>query len=443
MVLQRERPVPVWGKADPGATVTVEFAGQTKSGVASNRGRWQVSLDPMPASSESRTMTIHSSSATDRLSFSDVLVGAVWFCAGQSNMQMAFVQLRPGGPVCENAEEEIAAAEFPLIRLYNTPRKAAARPVEKIGAQWKICTPESIKTFSACAYYFGRKLHRDLDIPVGLLLCAWGNTEIEPWTPPCGFESIDTLTNLYRKTQKLDELPKVTAHTPSAIYNGMFAAHIPFAIRGAIWYQGENNRWEGMRYVDKTRALLHGWHTLWGYGFPFYFVQIGAFDYPEKNRDMLPRFWEAQAEIERTIPNTGMAVITDVSTLDDIHPPNKKAPGTRLALLAEAKTYEMDGVCNGPVFQSLEKQGSRLNVVFSSAKGLATRDGKAPDWFEMAGRDGIFKPANAEIKGDSVLLSSPEVKDATSMRFAWGKLAQPNLINEAGLPASAFRASVE
>ena len=185
--------------------------------------------------------------------------------------------------------------------------------------------------------------------------------------------------------------------------------------------------------------MLNGWRKLWGYDFPFYFVQLAPYQYGD---DSLPSFWEAQAEIVDAVPNTGMAVITDCSTLDNIHPPNKKDPGIRLALLAEANTYGMDVVSTGPVFQALEKKGRKLIVHFSSAEGLATCDGKAPDWFELAGADGVFKPVEAEIDGSDIILQSPDISKPEQMRFAWNKLAEPNLVNGAGLPASAFRADI-
>jgi len=443
MVLQRDRPVPVWGKADPGTTVTVEFTGQKKETVAGASGKWRIDLDPMPASAEPCEMKISSNrkSGITNLKFTDVLVGEVWFCAGQSNMQMPMKGWPPKCPL-DNTTSEIAAANHPMIRLYNAPMKFSSVPEETINARWNVCTPETVASFSACAYYFGRKLHRDLGVPVGLLLSSWGGTRIEPWTPPCGFESVSLLQKLYQQSTNLASLPKIDQQTPSALYNGMVHAHIPFAIRGAIWYQGESNHGESLRYVDKSKALIDGWRKLWGYEFPFYFVQIAPFQYGNEDPAILPKFWEAQAEIVRAIPNTGMAVITDCATLDNIHPPDKKDPGIRLALLAEAETYDMHVVSSGPVFESLEKQGSKLTVAFSSAVGLATRDGKAPDWFEVAGADDAFKPATAEVNGNSVILESPEVPDPQFMRFAWSKLAEPNLVNGAALPASAFRASV-
>ncbi len=439
MVLQREQAVPVWGTADPGATVTVKFAGQTKTVTAGTDGKWRVDLSSLEASSESQVLTV--SDGTDKASFQDVLVGEVWLCSGQSNMQMPLIGETWHQP-CENAPTEISSANYPQIRLFNTPRVASAVPEETTDGKWKICTPETIKTFSAVAYYFGRKLHRDLNVPVGLLLSAWAGTHIEPWTPPCGFESVDTLQNFYQKSQNLSALPKIDQKAPSSLYNGMLHAHIPFAIRGAIWYQGESNRYDGMLYVDKTRALLNGWRTLWGYEIPFYFVQIAPFQYGNDDPSILPVFWEAQAEIVKTIPKTGMTVITDCSETNNLHPTDKKDPGIRLALLAEANTYGMDVISTGPVFQSLEIKKDKLIVTFSSAKGLATRNGKAPDWFEIAGKDGVFKPATAEIDGTSIILSSPNVANPVAVRFAWNKLAEPNLMNSAGLPASAFRASL-
>lgn len=478
MVLQREQPVPVWGKADPNAVVTVEFAGQKKTTTADRDGLWMVKLDPLKASSKARELNVSSSlkSKVKKRKFTDVLVGEVWLCSGQSNMQWAMQGT-------ENAAEAMAAANYPEIRLYDTPRVPSESPMEKIDAQWKTCTPEAVKSFSGVAYYFGRKLHQDLDVPVGLLLSAWGGTLIEPWIPPCGYEGIESLSAIHQRVQKTlpssplykqamaDYLTDISQwffdaekavqadryiaappefpegliltgnqQTPTKLYNGMLYAHIPFAIRGAIWYQGESNRADGMLYVDKTQALLNGWHKLWGYDFPFYFVQIAPYQYGNEDPAVLARFWEAEAEIVKAIPKTGMAVVSDYTTLDDIHPPNKEIPGTRLALLAEANDYGMDVVCTGPVFKKMTPKGSVLKVTFDSAQGLTTRDGKTPDWFEVAGKDGLFKKAEAEIRGNTVIVQSAEVAKPVAVRFAWHKLAVPNLVNGAGLPAAAFRA---
>ncbi|RKX40279.1 MAG: 9-O-acetylesterase [Verrucomicrobia bacterium] len=478
MVLQREQPVPVWGNAEPDAVVTVEFAGQKKSTTADQDGNWMVKLDPLKASAKPREMNVSSNLKSEVIhrKFTDVLVGEVWLCSGQSNMQWSMER-------SENADAAIAAANHPGIRLYDTPRVSTEGPQERINSQWTTCTPETIRSFSAVAYYFGRKLHQDLDVPVGLLLSAWGGTRIEPWTPPCGFEGIESLADINKQVQQT--LPASPLHkqglenylaemscwakevqnslrtesyisappvfpegliltgnqqTPTKLYNGMLHAHIPFAIRGSIWYQGESNHGEGMLYVDKTQAMLNGWRKLWGYDFPFYFVQIAPYQYGNEDPAVLALFWEAEAEIVNLIPQTGMAVVSDYTTLDNIHPPNKEIPGIRLALLAEANDYGMNVVSTGPVFKALETKGDVLKIVFDSAEGLATRDGKAPDWFEVAGKDGPFKKAEARITGNAVVVRSAEVAKPVAVRFAWHKLATPNLVNGAGLPAATFRA---
>ena len=445
MVLQQGQTVPVWGTADPGSKITVGFAGQKKTATADSDGKWRVDLDPMKANAKPQTMTV-SSSKDGKTEISDVLIGEVWLCSGQSNMQMPMQGWPPKCPL-DNSAAEIAAANIPLLRLYRTPMVASGVPKERIDASWTTCTPETAAEFSAAGFYFGRKLQHDLDVPVGLWQSAWGGTRIEPWTPPCGFEGFDSLASIRQQIKNippnLGTNPKTIRRerqTPTAIFNGMLYANIPFAIKGAIWYQGEANHNEGMLYVDKTAALLKGWRKLWGYDFPYYFVQIAPFRYGTQDPAVLAEFWEAQAAIVKEVPKTGMAVITDVATLDNIHPSNKKAPGTRLALLALDNTYGKNVVSTGPTFKKMKILGNAIEIEFDSAKGLATRDGKAPDWFEIVGEDGRFKPAKAVIKGSRVILSSPDVEKPVAMRFAWSKLATPNLMNAAGLPAPAFRA---
>ena len=452
MVLQRDQKVPVWGVAAPQAGITVEFAGQSKSTTAGADGRWRVDLDPMPASAESRVFKVSASGQPpETVSFQDVLVGEVWLCSGQSNMDLPLGGTRKNR--VENSEAEVAAANYPLIRLFQTPKTYAAKPLERIEAKWTLCTPETVKTFSAAAYFFARKLLEDLKVPVGMLQSAWGGTSIDAWTAPSGYEGLPSLDKQRRITLNMPALggvaldakkSKKERQTPSAIYNGMIDAHIPYAIRGVIWYQGERDHLDGMLYVDKTKALLNGWRKLWGYDFPFYFVQIAPFNYVgsagEEDPSLLPIFWEAQSTIPQAIPGTAMAVISDAATPDNIHPPNKKPVGQRLALLAEAHTYGLDVESSGPVFRELEKKDGALRLKFDHARGLSTRDGKAPDWFEVAGRDGVFKPATATIEGETVIVRAPEVPEPQAVRFAWHKIAMPNLVNAAGLATSAFRA---
>lgn len=478
MVLQRERTLPIWGKATPGASVTVTFAQQTQTTKTDADGQWRLNLEPLKTAATPATLTVTSKSASQqtKVELTDVLVGEVWLCSGQSNMEWAMTK-------SENATAAIAAANHPRLRLFHTPRLSSERPIDTVAAQWKTCTPESVASFSAVAYYFGTKLQQELDVPVGLIQSAWGGTRIEPWTPVNGFAGIDSLRDIHHKVQKtlptspvykkamsdyLNSLNQWSAkaraaqeleayvpaapafpedlilsgnqQTPTKLYNGMLHAHVPYAIRGAIWYQGESNHTEGMRYVDKTRALVNGWRELWGYDFPYYFVQIAPYQYGKEASDILPTFWEAQSEIVKTIPQTGMAVISDYTTLNNIHPQNKQIPGTRLARLALANDYGMDVVSTGPVFKALQLQGSQIKLSFGAADGLTTRDGKAPDWFEVAGKNGKFHQASATIRENAVYVESSEVPEPLAVRFAWHKLATPNLINGAGLPAAAFRA---
>lgn len=474
MVLQRGQKVPVWGAADPGVEVIVSFAGQTRSAKPDAQGKWRVDLDPLTANKQPSQLIIQS--GDEKSVIEDVLVGEVWLCSGQSNMQWSM-------RLSENANDAIAAASFPMIRFYDTPRVPANYPLDKIDSQWKTCNPKNVEHFSAVAYYFGRKLHQDLDVPVGLILSAWGGTRIEPWTPPCGFGGVKALADINKMVQRtlpaspvykermqeylktldawrasagkglangtpVSEPPKFPAgmvldgdhQTATKLYNGMLHAHIPFAIKGAIWYQGESNYREGALYTDKTKALVQGWRKLWGYDFPYYFVQIAPYKYGNDAPELLAEFWEAQANIVKTVPKTGMAVITDCTTLDNIHPPNKYIPGTRLALLALANDYGKNVVSTGPVFKKLVNQGSSLKLMFDAAKGLKTRDGKAPDWFEVAGADGEYKRATAVIQGETVIVKSTEVAKPLAVRFAWHKLATPNLVNVAGIPCATFRA---
>ena len=442
MVLQQNQPVPVWGTAAAGAEITVDFADQHKTVQSDENGKWRIDLDALTASSEPRSLTISAvkDSRVDRSSFSDVLVGEVWLCSGQSNMEMP---IKAWEKPCVGADEAISSAgDYPLIRLYRVPKTLAALPSEHINASWEVSSSKSVPGFSGVAFFFGRKLQRDLNVPVGLIQSAWGGTTIEPWTPPAGFENTKGLRYLSRAAQpplSFSGNDQQDKRLPSVLYNGMIHACIPYAVRGVIWYQGEANRKVGERYVDLSKALINGWRQLWGYEFPFYFVQIAPYEYPGEDPDILPTFWEAQSKIMEEIPNTYMAVISDAATPDNIHPVNKTIPGTRLALLAEDHTYGMEVISSGPVFRSVEKQDGGLKIIFDNADGLSTRDGKAPDWFEIAGADGVFKAAQAEIQADTVIAVASGVSDPKAVRYGWNKLAVPNLVNSAGLPAHSFR----
>lgn len=474
MVLQRDVPAAVWGWADPGQPVTVELGGKEVSGKADAKGRWAVKLAPMPAGGPHK-ITVR---GKNKIEVKDVLFGEVWVCSGQSNMDMGMKSIR-------DADGEIAKAKYPEIRLLWVPYKAAPEPLDDADVSWLVCSPENVATrgffnggFSAAGYFFGRELHKELNVPVGLIHTAFPGTRIEPWTPREGFaldpqfkdvvKQIDEATPNFNRAivkttvdidawlpkakaavaagKKVDPPPAWPKHAlddtgqPTGLYNGMIHPLIRYAIRGAIWYQGEANLKDGMLYRDRMKAMIGGWREVWGQGeFPFYYVQIAPFRYGEAP-DLLPRLWEAQtAALE--VPNTGMAVTVDIGDLKDIHPKDKQDVGHRLALWALAKTYGKDRpVYSGPLYKSMAVEGGAIRIRFDHTGGrLASRDGRPLTWFEIAGADKKFVKAEAAIDGDSVVVRAADVAEPVAVRFGWSQEAEPNLTNKESLPASPFR----
>ncbi len=478
MVLQRERPIVVWGWARPNETVTVRLGTNERRTKATASGTWRVTLPAMAAGGP-HTLAVSGSSA---VRLDDILIGDVWLCSGQSNMEQ-------GIAICDNAEREIAAASHPNIRLLMVPNRFTPVPQDDIEAAWKVCSPAAIAEggwggFSAAAYYFGRELQQRLNVPIGLVDASWGGTVIQTWTPPEGYAQVPALKDEYRRvllgspasdehrvgmarfletverwiaataealkerkpsapmpTMPAELLPPSDVQHATALYNGMIHPLAPIGLRGAIWYQGESNRSEGRLYTERMKALIGGWRKVFDNPeLPFYYVQIAPFNYGG-NPSVTPEFWEAQTAAE-AIPNTGMAVINDIGNLADIHPKNKQDLGKRLALLALAGTYGQKVVARGPTFKSMKIEGERIRVTFDNVGGgLTSRDGKPLDWFEIIDADeGGFVKATAEIDGPSVLLSAPGVKKPVAVRFAWHMLAEPNLRNREGLQANSFRA---
>ena len=480
MVLQRDKPIIIWGWANPGETVTVQLGQESKSTQANERGEWKVTLPAMAAGGPF-TLTVSGSST---VTCDDVMIGEVWLCSGQSNMEF-------GMGMVSNSAAEIADADHPGIRLLLVKRNWLGQPTNDIDGTWKICTPQTVTEggwngFSAVAYFFGRELNQKLGVPIGLIESDWGGTRIESWTPPEGFARVPALKDEYRRVeagipqnpvhkellgQTLNEydqwikaargalaadtvVPPVPKYPDelqgpqelqqaTALYNGMIHPLTPFVMRGAIWYQGEANERDGMKYYERMKALIGGWRKVWHEGeFPFYFVQIAPFDYGD-NPQNLARLWDAQTMAANTIPNTGMAVVNDIGNLRNIHPKDKQNVGHRLALLALARTYGQSHlVDSGPTFKSMKIEGSTIRVKFgNTGGGLASRDGGPLTDFEIIDANhGGFVKANAQIDGDSVVLSAPGVEHPVAMRFAWSGVDEPNLMNREGLPAGAFRA---
>lgn len=448
-VLQRDRPIPVWGVAAAGEAVEVAFAGQRVKTTADAAGHWQVTLAPIAANATPADLTAQ---AANTVTVHDLLVGDVWLCSGQSNMEKPIGEKSGQKPVF-NAEEEIKAGDHPLIRLLKITKTKLPAPGKDIADRWTVCSPESLEKtkFSAVGYFFGRKIQQETNVPIGLIDSTWGGTRIEPWTPPEGFAAVPSLARYAAAAKKPGESVEKTI--PSQLYYGMIQPLAPYALRGFLWYQGESNLIDVKDteiYTDKMEALIHGWREVWhDASLPFYYTQIAPHFYHLVRRGLisspesLPEFWSAQRAALR-VPNTGIAATIDlVDDFFDIHPRNKQDVGLRLALLALARTYgRADVVDSGPVFVRWEAKDNQATVYFTStAAGLASRDKKPLSWFEMAGEDGVWFPAGATIEADHVVVSTPRVQHPKAVRFAWDEAAQPNLVNSAGLPAWPFKAS--
>jgi len=440
MVLQRDRPVPVWGDAAPGERVTVEFAGQTTATSADQKGHWRVTLAPLTANVEPRTMIIRGSNA---LAFSDVLVGEVWFCSGQSNMEKPFGPRKNQKPV-DNYELEVAAANYPRLRLFQVPRTDLKQEGPGV-FHWLPCSPEAltISDFSAAAYYFGRQVQQTLGVPVGLIHASFGGTRIEAWMPREAFDD-PPLKGLENQRY----FAWVKGVQPTELYQSMVAPCAPYALRGFLWYLGETNCMDGnvALFAEKQTALIAAWRKAWGLAdAPFYGALLAPFDYSQwekfpVNAEALPAFWTEQIKA-LSAPRSGYAVTTDlVADLHDIHPTNKREVGLRLSRLALAETYgRADIPARGPTYTSMKVAGETVELAFAHAEGLRTRDGLALTGFVVSGKEQDFQPALARVEGGKIIVSSTGVKEPVAVRFAWHETANPNLVNAAGLPAVPFR----
>lgn len=433
MVLQRGVANRIWGWDKPGTEVAVNAGGQTARGTADGAGNWSVQLSPMQAGGPIEIQV----KGTTEIKLADVMIGDVWVCSGQSNMEWNVGQ-------SANAAEEIAAGNLPQIRHVKIEHVPADKPQSDVRSSgWKVASSETVGEFTAAGYFFAKTLQPEINVPIGLIGVNWGGTRIEPWTPPVGFQQVPALHDI---AGKLDQFPtkndkgEVDPQSPLALYNGMIHPLLGMPIKGALWYQGEANVGEGMLYFEKMKALIGGWRAVWNQpNLPFYFVQLAPFRYGDDPYP-LAEIWQAQLAA-LSIPNTGMVVTTDIGNVSDIHPANKQEVGRRLALWALVQTYgRFQFTSCGPLVRSVNREGASLRVAFDYVNGgLSTRDGQPPSGFEVAGADGKFVPAEAKIDRDTVLVSSPQVAEPTQVRFAWHQEANPNFINLAGLPAVPFK----
>ena len=472
-VLQRDRPIHIWGWATPGAHLTAKFHAQNVSAIANPLGAFSLWLAPESAGGP-YTLTISGDGAD--LTVSDLLVGDVWFASGQSNMEMPLAGF-PGNAVVKDAEKEIAAAANPKLRLLVVRNRSSDFPLNDVPDAWTLCTPETAAKFSAVAYFFGREIAARENVPIGLIDSTWGGTPADSWvsmdtlgTHPdllpafaarahFADDQVDLQSQIAAEKAEDDAAraagkplphhdwhPDETSWTPAGLYNGMIAPFIPMSIRGFLWYQGETNSAQDRAayYHALFASLIRDWRAHFAQGnLPFFFVQISSFDSPTED-------WGRVRDAQRRtlqLANTAMAVTLDIGTPDNVHPPDKQTVGHRLALAARHLVYgEADLPYASPLFRQataeLQPDGTTaLRVWFDHAQGLTAR-GQPVDAFEIAGDDHHFVPALARIDGDTVIVSSSALAHPLYVRYGWMGVMPHNLYNAAGLPASTFTSEI-
>jgi sialate O-acetylesterase len=464
MVLQREKPIHIWGTAAPGETVKVEFHGASRETVGDALGNWSVFLSPEAAGGPYQL----SVSGTNKIVLEDVLVGDVWFASGQSNMEMPVRGFGGATPV-KNSANEIAQAGHPQIRLLHIPQKAADFPLRTTTASWTVCTPQTVPSFSAAAYFFGRDLNAQQHVPIGLIDSTVGGTVAEVWLSLQAISADAALMPLFatRATMMLPQgdmtaiqamerramqaarqagkpAPKFPWHpdpatwAPAALFNGMVAPVTPYTIKGVIWYQGESNSRLTFAplYAKLFPALIADWRAQWHQGdFPFLYVQVSNFKSDETEN------WAIIREAQRrslSVANTAMIVTADIGNPDNVHPADKQTVGARLALAARALAYGENVEYAGPLFRQVTPEAGSLRVWFDhTGSALYTKGGGLPG-FEIAGEDGRFVPATARIEGKTLVVSNPNVAEPKNVRYGWTNSPVIDLFSSDGLPASPF-----
>ena len=424
MVLQQKTDAPIWGWSWPGSEVTIKTSWNNEEVKINtqNSGAWKTSVKT-PEAGGPFTITIKSG---DVIELKDVLIGEVWICSGQSNMEWNM-----NGAI--DGKEEIPNANLPNVRMYQGKKMATDFPQVKGEGEWKTTTPENAQWFSAVGYFFGKKLNQQLNVPIGLINVSWGGTPADTWIPEEIVLADAELSEANAKLRQDNRWPK----KPGAVYNAMIYPLQPLQIAGAIWYQGEGNTAAPLTYKKMMEQLILSWRKGFSKDFPFYYVQIAPFTYGDVETGTLVR--EQQVKM-LTIPKTGMVVISDcVEDVKDIHPRYKKPVGERLANYALADTYGKTGIAfKSPVYNSMKVEKNKIRIMFDNANGLVSKGGE-PTEFLIAGEDGKFVPAKAKIDGNTVMVSSKEIKSPVAVRFGWPNSSVPNLFSKDGLPVSCFR----
>lgn len=478
MVVQRDQSIPVWGWADEGEKVEIRLGGHSANAVANADGKWMAKIDPLTAGGPHEL----SVSASNQIVVKDVLVGEVWLCSGQSNMAMTVAR-------SQDFDKEKKQADFPNIRMFKTASNSKPEIQSDCQGQWNVASANTVGSFSASAWFFGRKLHKELNVPIGLINSSWGGTDIAAWTSRSAQEKVPAIAAKMQayddnaakfsvtaakekfeaatkawearkaagktvgRKPRLAANPLMNQNRPSNLFNGMINPLVPYGIRGAIWYQGERNAksvTDGQLYADQLKTMIGDWRTRFGQGdFPFITVQLPNF-HAVQTKPVENTGWVAVRESELkslSLKNTGIAITTDVGMAKDIHPKNKQAVGMRLALWALGTTYGKNIVYSGPIYSVYEINAaneaklSRIDISFDHfGDELKTSDGKPVAGFAIAGEDKVFYPAKASIrKGSEVSVSSKDVEDPVAVRYNWADNPVGNLVNSADLPAAPFR----
>ncbi len=466
MVLQQKQDNPVWGRAKPNEKITVEINGQSHTTIADAKGAWRILLKPIPAGGPYK---MYIQGDHSKFFFEDILVGEVWICSGQSNMQWSLRNTNSG-------ELAIATSNYPKIRLISVPQVGTSMPQDDFNGAWEAASPETTPDFSAIGYFFGQRLHHALDVPIGLIDNAWGGSAAEAWVNRDVLESDKNYSALISSWKKLEQtynyeeelkkwnesmeewkagnreeaMPRKPGnlltgnHRPANIYNGVLHPTIGYGIKGVIWYQGESNAGRSYQYRDLFPLMIQNWRNEWKQGdFPFYYVQLADFmaesDQPEESGWAELR--EAQTMTKDKLSNVGEAVIIDLGEGRDIHPRNKQTVADRLVRIALARDYHKNIIHEGPRYKSMEVKGDKILLTFDSVgQGLYSFDTREPQGFAIAGADKKFVWAEGKIISNNQMeISSESVKNPVAVRYAWANNPKCNMYNRDGLPMTPFR----
>jgi len=427
MVLQQKSEITIWGWGKPVQNVKVicSWEKEAKETVVNNEGNWEVKLNTPNAGGPYLIRII----GNEEHVINDVLIGEVWLCSGQSNMEWS------ANAGILNANVEIENALYPSIRFFTVEHKASDYPQLDVEGNWKACTPETMRNFSAIGYFYARELHKKLNVPIGIINASWGGTPAEIWTP----KEVVKNNRLLTEAAKTFTGNKWGPYEPGRAFNTMIHPLTTYKIAGVLWYQGESNNINAYAYESLFKAMITSWRKSWNHEYPFYFAQIAPYKYGDLNGV------EVREAQRRTLelPNTYMVITSDIGDTTDIHPQDKLSVGQRFADIALTKHYQIEEkIISGPLYKNFEVNKNKVTIHFHHAEGLNTKE-KDLTQFEVCGDDGKFYPARAVIKENSVLVSSKKVKTPTAVRYGWKNKLVANLFNEAGLPASSFNSLEE